>query len=170
MGQAPVVPDPGRATARRHVGHLRRSRVEREPVRQQARGTSCSIAATPRATRFAAAPRPYSRTHNDLLRPNVVEAFTRIVAEPSSHGVGGSVDDTLAFSRPWGFDLAAIAVPVLLTYGVKDVAAPVGQGRWLAVHIPTVEVWESQTGGHLPEEPEAEIAQTLAWLTGQTVA
>jgi pimeloyl-ACP methyl ester carboxylesterase len=85
-----------------------------------------------------------------LLRPNVVEAFTRIVAEPSSHGVGGSVDDTLAFSRPWGFDLAAIAVPVLLTYGVKDVAAPVGQGRWLAAHIPTVEVWESQTGGHLP--------------------
>jgi|SRR5665811_1882952 hypothetical protein len=30
------------------------------------------------------------------------------------------------------FDLAAIAVPVLLTYGVEDVAAPVGQGRWLA--------------------------------------
>jgi hypothetical protein len=27
------------------------------------------------------------------------------------------------------FDLAAIAVPVLLTYGVEDVAAPVGQGR-----------------------------------------
>src|ERR1035437_8866316 len=48
------------------------------------------------------------------------------------------------------FDLAAIAVPVLLTYGVEDVAAPVGQGRWLAAHIPTVEVWESQTGGHLP--------------------
>lgn len=51
-----------------------------------------------------------------LLRPNVVEAFTRIVAEQSSHGVGGSVDDTLAFSRAWGFDLAAIAVP-----GVVDV-------------------------------------------------
>ena len=41
------------------------------------------------------------------------------------------------------FDLAAIAVPVLLTYGVEDVAAPVGQGRWLAAHIPTVEVWET---------------------------
>jgi hypothetical protein len=37
----------------------------------------------------------------------------------------------------------------------------------LAAHIPKVEVWESQTGEHLPEEPEAEIAQTLAWLTGQ---
>jgi hypothetical protein len=24
--------------------------------------------------------------------------------------------------------------------------------------------------GHLPEEPEAEIAQTLAWLTGQARA
>ena len=105
-----------------------------------------------------------------LLRPNVVEAFTRIVAEQSSHGVGGSVDDTLAFSRAWGFDLAAITVPVLLTYGVQDVAAPVGQGRWLAAHIPTVQVWESQTGGHLPEEPEVEIAQTLAWLTGQSGA
>ena len=105
-----------------------------------------------------------------LLRPDVVEAFTRIVTEQSSHGVGGSVDDMLAFSRPWGFDLRTIAVPVLLTYGVQDVAAPVGQGRWLAAHIPTVEVWESQTGGHLPEDPEVEIAQTMAWLRGQTGA
>jgi pimeloyl-ACP methyl ester carboxylesterase len=68
------------------------------------------------------------------------------------------------------FALAAIAVPALLRYGVEDVAAPVGQGRWLAAHIPKVEVWESQTGGHLPEEPEAEITQTLAWLTGQAGA
>src|SRR5664280_1678310 len=66
VGQAPVVRDPGRAAVRRQVGHLRRGRVEREPVRQQGHGTSCPIAATPRAARFAAARRPYSRAHSDV--------------------------------------------------------------------------------------------------------
>lgn len=45
------------------------------------------------------------------------------------------------------FAIAAIAVPAVLTYGIEDVAAPVGQGRWLAAHIPTVEAWEGKTAG-----------------------
>jgi hypothetical protein len=50
-----------------------------------------------------------------LLRPEVVEAFRRIIPEQARHGVGGSVDDTFAFARDWGFDLARISVPVLLS-------------------------------------------------------
>jgi pimeloyl-ACP methyl ester carboxylesterase len=42
---------------------------------------------------------------------------------------------------------AAIAVPAVLTYGLEDVAAPVGQSRWLAAHIPTVKARESKTAG-----------------------
>ena len=37
------------------------------------------------------------------------------VPEQAVHGVGGSVDDTLAFTRGWGFALATIRVPVLVT-------------------------------------------------------
>ena len=63
--------------------------------------------------------------------------FTRIVAEQAVHGVGGAVDDSLAFIRPWGFDLADITVPVLLTYGLEDVSCPPGHGRWMAARIRT---------------------------------
>lgn len=38
--------------------------------------------------------------------------------------------------RPWGFDLAGIAVPVLLLHGRQDQFVPVGHGEWPAAHIP----------------------------------
>lgn len=103
-----------------------------------------------------------------LARPEVVEVFARIMAEQSAHGIGGSVDDTLAFARPWGFDLGSITVPVLLTYGLQDFSCPPGHGRWLARHLPTALVVVDETGGHLPQDLEAEIATTFAWLrTGE---
>lgn len=103
-----------------------------------------------------------------LARPEVVEVFTRIMAEQAAHGVGGSVDDTLALARPWGFDLGAITVPVLLTYGLQDFSCPPTHGRWLARHLPTALVIEDAAGGHLPEDLEAEIATTFGWLrTGE---
>ena len=40
------------------------------------------------------------------------------------NGVGGWVDDDLAFTRPWGFDVSAIEVPVLIVYGLGDVLVP----------------------------------------------
>lgn len=99
-----------------------------------------------------------------LARPEVIEVFARIMAEQSAHGVGGSVDDTLAFARPWGFDLSAISVPVLLTYGLQDFSCPPNHGRWLARHLPTALVVEDEAGGHLPQDLEAEIATTFGWL------
>jgi pimeloyl-ACP methyl ester carboxylesterase len=99
-----------------------------------------------------------------LARPEVVAVFSRIVAEQAAHGVGGWVDDTLAFARPWGFDLDAITVPVLLTYGLQDFSCPPEHGRWLARHLPTALVVEDETGGHLPNDIESGIANTFAWL------
>lgn len=103
-----------------------------------------------------------------LARAEVVEVFARIMAEQAAHGVEGSVDDTLAFARPWGVDLSAITVPGLLTYGLLDFSCPPGHGRWLARHVPTALVIEDETGGHLPQDLDAEIASTFGWLrTGE---
>lgn len=103
-----------------------------------------------------------------LARPEVVEVFARIMVEQAAHGVGGSVDDTLAFARHWGFDLSAITVPVLLTYGLQDFSCPPSHGRWLARHLPTALVIVDEAGGHLPQDLEAEIASTFGWLrTGE---
>jgi pimeloyl-ACP methyl ester carboxylesterase len=104
-----------------------------------------------------------------LAQPEVVAVFTRIVAEQSAHGVGGWVDDTLAFARPWGFDLDAITIPVLLTYGLQDFSCPPEHGRWLARHLPTAVVIEDETGGHLPNDIESDIANTFTWLRTGTL-
>ena len=99
-----------------------------------------------------------------LLRPEVVEAFRRIIPEQARHGVAGSVDDTLAFAHAWGFDLTQISIPVLLTYGVRDTSCPPAHGRFLAAAIPTAIVIEVADGGHFADDPRAEVLATHRWL------
>jgi len=86
------------------------------------------------------------------------------VPEQARNGVGGSVDDTLAFVRDWGFDLAHIAVPVLLTYGDEDSSCPVGHGRFLAEAISTAVVVEVSGEGHFARDPRNEVLTTHRWL------
>lgn len=99
-----------------------------------------------------------------LARPDLRANWRRIVLEQAVNGVGGSVDDGLAFARHWGFNLALITTEVLVTHGVQDVSCPVAHGRWLASRIPGAELVVSDTGGHLPEHPEDEITRTMLWL------
>lgn len=99
-----------------------------------------------------------------LTRPEVVEALRRIIPEQARNGVGGSVDDTLAFARDWGFDLAIIKVPVLLTYGDADSSCPVAHGRFLAASIQNAVVMEAAGGGHFAADPRSEVLTTHVWL------
>jgi pimeloyl-ACP methyl ester carboxylesterase len=64
-------------------------------------------------------------------------------------GVGGWFDDDVAFSRPWGFALEDIRVPVLHWQGRHDLMVPVGHGIWLAERIPGVESRIDDDEGHL---------------------
>ena len=92
-----------------------------------------------------------------LLPPVDREVLTGARAEHSKRmldraiepGVAGWRDDDLAFTRPWGYDLADIRVPVLLWQGVQDLMVPVAHGRWLAERIPGVEAHISEEDGHL---------------------
>jgi pimeloyl-ACP methyl ester carboxylesterase len=96
----------------------------------------------------------------------VIAAFARIIPEQARHGVGGSVDDTLAFTRDWGFDLSGIQVPVLLTYGDCDSSCPVAHGRYLAGAIPSAVVVGTVGGGHfaVDDDPREEVGRTHHWL------
>lgn len=103
-----------------------------------------------------------------LQRPETIEAFRRIIPEQAVHGVGGSVDDTLAFVRGWGFDLTGIRVSVLITFGDADTSCPVAHGRFLAAAVPDATVIETRDGGHFAADPTKDILQTHEWLaTGQ---
>jgi pimeloyl-ACP methyl ester carboxylesterase len=47
----------------------------------------------------------------------------------------GWLDDIIAFSGNWGFDVSSIDVPVLLWHGERDVFSPVAHSRWLHGNI-----------------------------------
>ena len=64
-------------------------------------------------------------------------------------GVDGWLDDDLAFTKPWGFDLAEVAVPTALWQGSKDLMVPFGHGQWLSSRVPGVTVHLEQGEGHL---------------------
>jgi pimeloyl-ACP methyl ester carboxylesterase len=66
-----------------------------------------------------------------------------------SVGVDGWLDDDLAFTRPWGFELADIAVPTYLWQGSDDLMVPFAHGQWLAERIPGVVAHLEQGEGHL---------------------
>lgn len=99
-----------------------------------------------------------------LQRPEVVAAFRRIVREQARQGVGGSVDDTIAFTTSWGFSLWATQVPVLLTYGTEDSSCPVSHGRFLARELPSVQVHEVPGEGHFARDPQRAVLATHQWL------
>ncbi len=78
-------------------------------------------------------------------------------------GSQGWWDDGVAHASPWGFELSAIRVPVLLMHGRHDQFVPFGHGQWLASRIPGVEARLLDDDGHLTLET-ARIGEVHAWL------
>jgi pimeloyl-ACP methyl ester carboxylesterase len=70
-------------------------------------------------------------------------------AEGLRTGVDGWLDDDLAFTAPWGFDLDEIAVPTFVWHGSADLMVPFAHGRWLAQHIPGATAHLEPAEGHL---------------------
>jgi len=64
-------------------------------------------------------------------------------------GVDGWLDDDLAFTRHWGFELDDVRGPVLVQQGEQDLMVPAAHGPWLAAHLPTSEAWLEPDQGHL---------------------
>jgi pimeloyl-ACP methyl ester carboxylesterase len=84
-----------------------------------------------------------------VLTGDRAKHFKRSSERALAQGVAGWRDDDLAFTKPWGFDLAEIRVPTLLWQGVQDKMVPVAHARWLAERIPGVEAHISDEDGHL---------------------
>ncbi|MEU9167023.1 alpha/beta hydrolase [Streptomyces sp. NPDC048420] len=72
----------------------------------------------------------------------------RNFAEGLRSSADGWVDDVMAFSTGWGFDLAGITAPVSLWHGAEDIFAPVEHTRWLGRNIPGAQVEVADDAAH----------------------
>jgi pimeloyl-ACP methyl ester carboxylesterase len=69
--------------------------------------------------------------------------------EALSNGVEGWVDDDLAFTRSWGFDLKEISVPTAIWQGSVDLMVPFAHGQWFSEKLPAATVHLQEGEGHL---------------------
>lgn len=106
---------------------------------------------------LAAGPGGLAEAMRTLLSPADEAVFSGEAAEymfealrvGSEARLDGWLDDDIAFTKPWGFELDQIEVPVLLWQGAEDRFVPFAHGEWLARRIPTVDARLSPDDGHL---------------------
>jgi pimeloyl-ACP methyl ester carboxylesterase len=100
---------------------------------------------TPRAAAIRANPAmslPFRATElsgsdlHVLANPGVRTMLVSNFAEAFKHSAAGWIDDVLAFTSTWGFDLSRVAVPTTLWHGGRDEFVPPGHAAWMAGRIP----------------------------------
>jgi pimeloyl-ACP methyl ester carboxylesterase len=84
-----------------------------------------------------------------VLTDEVGEDMVAGFAEGLRTGVDGWLDDDLAFTRPWGFELSQLSVPVFVWQGSDDLMVPFAHGQWLARNVPGATSHLEQGQGHL---------------------
>jgi pimeloyl-ACP methyl ester carboxylesterase len=99
-----------------------------------------------------------ARLADPAYRATLIENF----AEAVGRSVNGWVADTLAFTRPWGFDIAWITVPTLLWQGITDAFCPPAHARWLADRMPGAVLLLAEESAHL-DAAEAQL-EAIRWL------
>lgn len=77
------------------------------------------------------------------------------------HGVDGWIDDCIALTRPWGFELSALVAPVCVSYGPEDVLGSRGHQEYLLSAIATAQRLELH-GGHVLDDRD--LAALYDWL------
>ena len=98
----------------------------------------------------------------ELARTELHGMLRQAIEEAFRGGVWGYVDDTLALTRPWGFDVGEIRIPVQVSYGSSDVLSPRQHGEWLARNVPGAQGIVDERGGHMPDADA--VAERLRWL------
>ena len=71
-------------------------------------------------------------------------SFADVIASAIRSGLAvsfdGWVDDDVAFTKPWGFELGTITKPVKIWQGDQDYMVPHAHSHWLKKHISTAEL------------------------------
>ena len=86
----------------------------------------------------------------------------RDAGQAGAAGPDGLIDDDVAFVRPWGFDVTAITIPVLLVQGGQDRVVPSAHADWLVRNAPSSELWLRPRDGHVSVLDACPVA--MDWL------
>jgi pimeloyl-ACP methyl ester carboxylesterase len=84
-----------------------------------------------------------------VLQGNYAEESATSMRKGLAVSFDGWIDDDIAFIQPWGFDLAAISVPVLIWQGDDDFMVPHAHSYWLEKHIPGAKLNFVPGHGHI---------------------
>jgi pimeloyl-ACP methyl ester carboxylesterase len=98
-----------------------------------------------------------------MARAGVREMLVTNWQEATRQGAAGWLDDDLAFTRPWGFELADVAVEVRLWHGELDRLSPRAHGQRVAERLPNASFELVPGMGHMLYDAWAEA---LAWAVG----
>lgn len=71
------------------------------------------------------------------------------VAAASAFGPAGLVDDDVALTQPWGFEVSAVAAPVWLYQGLQDRVIPQQHAHALAAKLADVHLRIDPDAGHI---------------------
>lgn len=85
----------------------------------------------------------------DALDGPFADYMAELIRAALRRGPWGWVDDDLAFTMPWGFDLEAIERPVTIWQGDGDRMVPFSHGQWLAGHVAGAEARLLDGEGHI---------------------
>lgn len=85
----------------------------------------------------------------DVLVGGYADQMAAEMRRALEHGFDGWVDDDLAFTRDWGFDVRDVRAPVTVWQGDLDLMVPFAHGAWLADHIPSATARMAPGHGHL---------------------
>jgi pimeloyl-ACP methyl ester carboxylesterase len=126
---------------------------------------------------LAASAEELASTMETLLTPTDAAALTGELADYLAYtgrdglapGIDGLLEDEGAFVEPWGFDVSAITVPVLVVHGREDQFVPQNHGVWLAAQIPGAQAWLTDNDGHLTLF-ENRVGEVHEWLLDQLPA
>jgi pimeloyl-ACP methyl ester carboxylesterase len=93
------------------------------------------------------------------------EAGDKSISEQTVNGIWGWVDDELAAFKPWGFDVAGVAVPIAIYYDPDETVLPRQHGEWLARTAPHTTLVTTAALGHRREgDPRPDWRRLYSWL------
>jgi pimeloyl-ACP methyl ester carboxylesterase len=80
---------------------------------------------------------------------NLARWIAACCAEGLRDSAAGWVDDDVAFTSPWGFDVTEMRGDIRIWQGEQDRFVPPSHARWLAAHIPGAQLELRPEHGHL---------------------